>query len=160
WYERAFAIGGDDSPVARARGLFGATHIAEARGDEQLIDKFEEVVDALRVSGETRWQVLAMTHLALAYAYETGDKERAERLSAEALALARETGDLRGEAITISNVSHHLLLEGDEAGAEKSLEQAVGLLRELGDAYGVASCLCDLATLAFRRGDVETSIAE
>jgi len=160
WYERAFAIGGDVSHVARARSLFGATHIAEARGDEELIERFEEVVDALRVSGETRWQILAMTHLALAYAYERGDKERAERLSTEALALARETGDKRGEAITISNLSHHLLLEGDERGAEKTLERAVGLLRELGDAYGIASCLCDLATLAFRRGDVETSIAE
>ena len=33
WYERAFAVAANASETARARGLFGAAHMAEARGD-------------------------------------------------------------------------------------------------------------------------------
>jgi tetratricopeptide (TPR) repeat protein len=118
WYERALAIGGDVSPIARGRGLFGATHMKEARGDLQaVVPEFEEVLVALRASGETRWLILAMTHLAIAHG-DSDEMERAQALSDEAIALARATGDLRGEAVTRINLGHLRMMEGNEAAAE------------------------------------------
>ena len=77
WYARAFAVGDDASPTARARGVFGAAHIAEARGDaEQARIDFEEAVRLLGEIGETRWLILALTHLAGAYR-ALGHPERA-----------------------------------------------------------------------------------
>jgi predicted ATPase len=153
WYERALALG-PGAPTPHARALFGAAHVSEARGEPELPRRFEEVVEALRASGETRWQILAMTHLAGAYA-EAGDAERAERLSAEGIALARETGDVRGEAITMSNLAYARTVEGDLAGAAKLLEEALVALRTIKDAYGIAMCSTHLAQLAVRRGDVD-----
>jgi predicted ATPase/class 3 adenylate cyclase len=153
WYERALALG-PGSAMPHARALFGAAHVSEARGEPELPRQFEEVVEALRASGETRWQILAMAHLAAAYA-EEGDAERAERLSAEGIALARETGDVRGEAITISNLAYARTVEGDLAGAAKLLEEALVALRTINDTYGIAMCSTDLAQLAVRRGDVD-----
>ena len=153
WYERALALG-PGSPKARARALFGEAHVREARTDPELPKHYEQVVDALRLSGETRWLVLAMTHLAGAYA-ERGDMERAEKTSAEGLALARETGDVRGEAVTLTNLAYTRAIDGDFAEAEKLLEDGLRALRSIDDVYGIAVCASDLAQHALRRGDAD-----
>jgi len=153
WYTRAVALDGATSPMAHARVLFGVAHVTEALGSEGLTQQFEEVAEALRVAGETRWRILAMTHLAIAYVGE-GELARGRRMSAEALSLARSTGDLRGEAITTSNLAYQLTVEGDEAGAAALLEEAVVAFRALGDTYGLAGALFDLAVLTIRRGDI------
>jgi tetratricopeptide (TPR) repeat protein len=114
WYARAFAVGGDASPTARARGVFGAAHIAEARGDaEQARIDFEEAVRLLGEIGETRWLILALTHLAEAYR-ALGHPERAAAIRLEALTLAQQSGDVRGEAVVKSNMANSLFADGDE----------------------------------------------
>jgi predicted ATPase/class 3 adenylate cyclase len=153
WYERALALG-PGSAKAHARALFGEAHVREARSDPELRRSYEDVVEALRTSGETRWLILAMTHLAGAYA-EKGDMARAERLSAEGIALAQRTGDVRGEAVTMVNLAYSRTLEGDLAGAEKLLQDALPAVRSINDAYSIAMCSSDLAKLAVRRGDVD-----
>jgi predicted ATPase/class 3 adenylate cyclase len=153
WYERSLALG-PGSAKAHARALFGEAHVWESRSDSELPSRYEEVVEALRASGETRWLILAITHLAGAYA-EKGDMARAESASAEGLGLAQETGDLRGEAISLTNLAYTRTLEGDDAGAEKLLEDALVVLRSIKDTYGIAMCSGDLAQLAIRRGDVD-----
>ena len=155
WYARAFAVGDDASPTARARGVFGAAHIAEARGDaEQARIDFEEAVRLLGEIGDTRWLILALTHLAMAYR-TLGDPERAAGTHREALALAQESGDVRGTAVVKSNMAHFLLADGDEDSASPLFAEALEGHRSVGDVYGTALSYASLATLAFRRGDVE-----
>jgi predicted ATPase/class 3 adenylate cyclase len=155
WYARAFAVGGDVTPTARARGVFGAAHIAEARGDaEQARTDFEEAVRLLAEIGETRWLILALTHLAGAYR-TLGDRERADGIHEEALALAQQSGDVRGEAIVKSNMAAVLMADGEDGRAASLYAEALDGHRSVGDVYGTALCLANLATVAFRRGDVE-----
>jgi tetratricopeptide (TPR) repeat protein len=155
WYARAFAVGDDASPTARARGVFGAAHIAEARGDaEQARIDFEEAVRLLGEIGETRWLILALTHLAGAYR-ALGHPERAAGIHQEALALARQSGDVRGEAVVKSNMAIFLFADGDEERAASLYADALEGHRSVGDVYGMALSLANLATVALRRGDVE-----
>jgi predicted ATPase/class 3 adenylate cyclase len=155
WYARAFAVGDEASPTARARGTFGAAHIAEARGDagQARID-FEEAARLLGEIGETRWLILALTHLAGAYR-KLGHPERANVIHREALALAQKSGDVRGEAVVKSNMAVFLTGDGDEERAAPLFAEALEGHRSVGDVYGTALSYTNLATLAFRRGDVE-----
>jgi tetratricopeptide (TPR) repeat protein len=155
WYARAFAVGDDASPTARARGAFGAAHIAEARGDaEQARVDFEEASRLLGEIGETRWLILALTHLAGAYR-TLGDRDRADGAHREALALAQQSSDVRGASVVKSNMAWVLLADGDEERAAPLLEEALEGHRSVGDVYGTANCSANLALVALRRGDIE-----
>jgi predicted ATPase/class 3 adenylate cyclase len=156
WYERAFAIAADVSETARARGLFGAAHMAEARGDvDQARIQFEESANLLRSMGETRWLILALAHLAGTYV--DSHPEHAETILIEALGLAEANGDLRGTAIVKANLAGKLLVEGHEERAAVLIEEALESHRRLGDVYGAASCLADLAILAHSHADLEVA---
>jgi predicted ATPase len=156
WYERAFAVGGDASETARARGLFGAAHMAEARGDvEQARMQFEESATLLRRLGETRWLILALAHLS--GAYFDSDRQRADRIISEALELAEASGDLRGAAIVKGNLANQLFAEGDDERAATLMMEALEGHRALGDVYGAATCLASFAILAHRHGDLEVA---
>jgi tetratricopeptide (TPR) repeat protein len=155
WYARAFAVASDATPTARARGVFGAAHIAEARGDaEQARVDFEEAARLLGEIGETRWLILALTHVAWAYR-SLGDPERADGSNREALALAEQSSDARGAAVVKSNMASVLLADGDEDRAAPLFEEALEGHRSVGDIYGMAHCSASLAIVAFRRGDIE-----
>jgi predicted ATPase/class 3 adenylate cyclase len=161
WYDRVLALGDETSRKARGRALFGAGHVAESRGDMKLaLVQFGEAIDLLRASDgsadDTRWLILALTHVAVA-STEEGDSEEGRRLSAEALELARSTGDIRGEAVILGNMAHQQTVEGDTTGVEELLAQSLDLFRTVGDVYGVATSFSDLARLAFRKGDLEAA---
>ena len=156
WYERAFAVAANASETARARGLFGAAHMAEARGDvDRARIQFEESARLLRRIGETRWLILALAHLS--GTYFDSDPQRAKAILMEALVLAESSGDLRGAAIVKGNLAENLLVEGDEERAAALIEEALEVHRRLGDVYGAARCLADLGMLAHRNGDVEVA---
>ena len=160
WYESAFAAGGDPSLKARARAVFGAAHLPESRGDyEASRAEFEEAAKLLHEAGETRWQILALAHLAIAHD-ELDDSRRGEEAHDEALALAKSTGDVRGVAVVNANRGYAALVAGDDARAEELLSEALAGDRELGDIFGIALTLSNLALIAFRRGDVETAEAD
>ena len=157
WYERALAVGANASDTARARGLFGAAHMAEARGDiDQARGQFEESATLLRRIGETRWLVLALAHLS--GSYFDSDPERAEMILTDALVLAEASGDLRGAAIVKANLATKLLVENDDVHAAMLLADALESFRELGDVYGAATCLADRGRIAYRSGDLELAI--
>jgi predicted ATPase/class 3 adenylate cyclase len=160
WYERALAIGQDASPTARARGVFGMAHMIEARGDvEQARVRFGEAAALLRQIGETRWLILALTHLASAH-HELGDEPRARAMNDEALELARESGDIRGAAIVRANIGGNLFLEGDDEAAAAVIRDALEGMRSVGDIFGVAACLGTLGWIALRSGDLGAASAE
>jgi predicted ATPase/class 3 adenylate cyclase len=157
WYERAFAVGENASPTARARGVFGAAHVAESSGDaEQARIQFEQAVDLLRQIGDTRWLILALTHLAQAH-HHLADRTRAQSVNDEALALALGSGDVRGAAVVRGNLGYNLLVEGDKQHATALLEESLEGSRVANDTYGIASCLANLAILALRAGELEVA---
>ena len=152
WYERAFAVGDNASETARARGLFGAAHMAEARGDAlEAREQFQEAADALRRIGSTRWLILALAHLAGTF---NEDPDQAQRIYREALALAEGSGDVRGAAIVKGNYAELVLTLGDDQRAAQLRQEALEGHRALGDVYGVATSLASLAAAALRRGDL------
>jgi tetratricopeptide (TPR) repeat protein len=160
WYDRAFTVRGDASPTARARAVFGAAHMAEARGEAELARvQFEEAADIFRLTDDTRWRILALTHLAQACHVE-GDARRAKDLNAEALALARRTGDVRGAAVTTSNRAYNLTVEGEDDRAAELSEEALEGFRLVGDIYGTAMTLENLSILALRGRDVDAAAAK
>jgi predicted ATPase/class 3 adenylate cyclase len=157
WYERAFAVGDGASESARARGLFGSAHMAEARGDRaRTQEEFQRAAALLRQIGETRWLILALAHLGGTY---DADHRRAESTYLEALELAEASGDIRGAAIAKGNLGYHLFERGDEQRAVVLIEEALAGHRALADVYGIAACLSNLAEFALRRGDLEAAAA-
>jgi tetratricopeptide (TPR) repeat protein len=158
WYERAFAVGDNASVTARARGLFGAAHVSESRGNsEQTRIRMSEAVDLFRQAGDERWLVLALTHLALAHG-SLGDRDECQRLNHEALALAEAAGDVRGAAVVKANMAYHRLTWGAEPDDVRPLfEEALAGERAIGDTYSVATSLMNLAQLDLRGRDVDTA---
>jgi tetratricopeptide (TPR) repeat protein len=153
WYGRAFAVAGEASNLARARAIFGAAHVAEARGDNELAEQqFKEAADRFRLLGETRWLILALTHLATAHR-RLGDPVRGELLNREALELALRNGDVRGAAVIRGNMAFDLLAVGEEERARGLLQEALEGSRTVGDVYMIASCLMNLASIDLRAGE-------
>jgi non-specific serine/threonine protein kinase len=159
WYERAFAVGQNVSPTARARGLFGIAHMAEAGGDlERARTLFGEAADIFRRIGDTRWLVLALTHLAGAHTY-LGDTQRAVAINDEALDLADRGGDVRGAAVVRGNQGNAFMLSGDDRRAGALFERALEDYRSVGDTCGTASCLENLAVICLRGGEIDAAAA-
>ncbi|MGZ4414109.1 MAG: ATP-binding protein [Gaiellaceae bacterium] len=158
WYERALAVAANASEIARARGLFGAAHMAEARGDvDRARSQFEESAGLLQRLGETRWLILALAHLSGAYG--DSDPQHAKAILIEALGLAEASGDLRGAAIVKGNLADILLREGNNERAATLMEEALEGHRALGDIYGAATSLATLAVIARRHGDLDGAAA-
>jgi predicted ATPase/class 3 adenylate cyclase len=158
WYERAFAVAANASEIARARGLFGAAHMAEVRGDvDQARSQFEESARLFRRLDETRWLILALAHLSGAYG--DSDPQHAKAILIEALELAEASEDLRGAAIAKGNLADLFLAEGDDERATALTEEALEGHRALGDIYGAATSLASLAVLARRHGDLDGAAA-
>jgi non-specific serine/threonine protein kinase len=160
WYERALALGAGTSTTARARGIFGSAHVAESLGDSKdARTRFERAAKLLREAGETRWLILALTHLATAYG-DLGDAVRKRSLNEEALTLAHETGDVRAAGIVKSNIAFEFFESGDDERAALLWSESLEALRAVGDTYGVGSILGNTATVAIRRGDLENAVAD
>ena len=116
WYRRAFAAGGEISELVGARAVFGWAHVPEARGETvRARARFQEAAALFRALGETRWLVLALTHLASAEA-ALGDPAGGRRLNDEALALAVSSGDRRNAGLVRGNLAAHAFDEATTSG--------------------------------------------
>jgi len=156
WYERAFAVGDEASPKARARAMLGFAHVDESRGDAASARRrFEEAAELLGAVGETRWRIVALVHL-IGLMHDAGEVERAERLTDEASSLAADSGDVRAASLIKLNESWRLLFGDPDLDSVRALtEEALAGLRAIGDFYGIASGLDQLAAVSLRSGDVE-----
>ena len=91
------------------------------------------------------------------------DRERAQALLDESLALWREAGDRPGEAVVLNRLGFRASQRGELAEAHRLVAQALAIRRRLGDQLGTANSLTDLGHLARARGDLvaaRTSYAE
>ena len=119
---------------------FGLAHMTEARGDARRArEQYEAAAELLRAVGETRWLVLALTHLAGTYRHD--DPARLHALQEEAIAIADRNGDIRGAAIAKCNLADQLIVEGRTEEAATLLEEALDGLRAIEDIHGTAAAL-------------------
>jgi tetratricopeptide (TPR) repeat protein len=82
-----------------------------------------------------------------------GDYEEAAEQHRAALAILRELGERRAEALTLNNLALALVhTEGGVAPAIAHFEEALGLLRELGDEEHEGQVIANLASVRRRQG--------
>ncbi len=112
---------------------------------------YQRVLDLDRQAGDRAGQ--AHTHQQLAYLWERQrDLPRSLGHAEEALALYRQDGHERGEAIALGKVGWYQTLLGDH-------RRAVDLLRELGARYEQTVSLRHLGDLHVAAGDPEAARA-
>src|SRR5206468_7413413 len=70
----------------------------------------------------------------------------------QALALAREIHDRRGEAAVLNNLGLLQQTKGEADQAEQNLQRALALNSELGERRAMASNLSNLGTMSEKRG--------
>lgn len=86
------------------------------------------------------------------------DYERAVPLYQQALELARELGDRRGESATLNNWASIEWELGDLPAARAHYEQALALYRQLGNRLGEAKALNNLSNVLANQGDLNGSL--
>lgn len=84
-----------------------------------------------------------------------GDVSRAGALHADALAIARQTGDQEAIARSLNNLGVVAYAHGSYDEAETLLNENLAIARGLGDDAIVATALTDLGNVAFYRRDLE-----
>ena len=84
-----------------------------------------------------------------------GNYSEAEKKYAEALSLARETGDKANQANALLNLGFIFSTSGREAQAVPYWEESLALTREVGNGSGEALALYNLAIAAYNGGDVK-----
>jgi predicted ATPase len=83
----------------------------------------------------------------------SGDKDRAQVLFEQALALFRRLGDKRGIAIATGYLGHLAALRGDYGKARKLLTESLASPQELGDGVSIALMYNFLGQIPLRQGD-------
>jgi tetratricopeptide (TPR) repeat protein len=86
-----------------------------------------------------------------------GDIVEWRRCCDDALAAARDAGDLRGEAASEINLGAMLYVQSRFGEARRRFERAAGLCQRIGDGYGRAGALCGVAATVRINGDPEAS---
>jgi len=92
-------------------------------------------------------------------AWERGDYARAEALTEQSLALARDHGDGVGVVGALCSLAVLAINRGDREGAEARGAEALALARELGYARGVGRALLALGEAARYQGDHDRALA-
>ena len=81
-------------------------------------------------------------------AYKQSDSAVAQALHEESLTIYRQSGNLRGMASSLNNLSNVAQYLGDNAGARALLEECLTIHRQLGDLRGMATSLANLGNVA------------
>jgi predicted ATPase/DNA-binding SARP family transcriptional activator len=84
-----------------------------------------------------------------------GDANEGSMYGAEALAVATEMGDRRGEALALKNLGFVSFIQGRMGEAVGLDEAALERFREMGDDWGVAATLDDMGSIVTYTGDHE-----
>jgi tetratricopeptide (TPR) repeat protein len=152
--ERVIATQGDIPTEERAAVFSEAAYLAEAQGDFERAQAYQEEALALHeTSGDTDGIATALGGLG-EIARQRGDLTRARRRHGEALEAWRRVGDSAGVAGALLDVGLIRQLEGDYAGAEPDLQESLTLFRRVHDKLGEAHALNRLGLLAMSTGDL------
>jgi tetratricopeptide (TPR) repeat protein len=89
--------------------------------------------------------------------YFTNDRDGAREAYEESLDIAREVGDIRGEAEGTYNLAFAHMLAAESAAARELLERAIVMYGELGDPVRQAHAKTALGMISLQEGDEEAS---
>jgi len=104
-------------------------------------------------------QLLADTHNAAGIGYmQLGQAQPAAESYERAIRLRAQSGDVRGQALALSNLSTVRAVQGQFDAATEALQSARALLAPLGDSAAEADVLNSMGTLQEERGNFESAL--
>lgn len=130
-----------------------------AEGEKVAQDvKSEEIKEAKEIKEDTTIQKPHESGDLLRQAYAlmgAGNRSEAEKKYAEALDIARKTGDKADQANALLNLGFLFSSSGREAQAVPYWEESLSLAREIGDGSRESLALYNLSIAAYNRGDIQ-----
>jgi len=152
WCLRALALP-DDAPTLRAGTLLGAGRLAYCRNDIAAArTHIAAVVAFARAAGDQDRLATALTYLG--HVALIGDREEAQQLYAESLAIGQASGDRRSEALNLSGLGNVAIRREDYAAARPLLVAALARAEETGMHGEAAFVLRCLGRVAFAHGEL------
>jgi predicted ATPase/DNA-binding SARP family transcriptional activator len=146
WLERILEIGGEPSVTARLKVVQALANLCYGQGDHSAARLHFE--DSLRLSlslEDLRSQASAQASLAN-IELVTGNYPDARRLFIQSLDLFEKTSDVRGTALTLSNLAILAgLSEQDYAAAHDLQLRGLSMFRQLDAKYSIAQECCNIA---------------
>jgi predicted ATPase len=156
WFDEALALPADEISLERGRALDARSTIAEYLGDATGARAYAtEAVAVLRRLGDPGH--LAMALQGRAAAERAFDPVRASAFGAEALELARVSGDRRVERTVLVNLGEYECERGAYERGRALIEQGIAISRELGDEPWATVASHGLAELELQRGELESA---
>ncbi len=130
----------NDTALATAKYYLGVAYTVKGNYDIALSYTLEGLKTAKAI-GASKIQSKIIISLAVLYEY-LGEIDNALAFNREAIALARETRDLRCEATALNNYAILLMTyKDDKAGAMENFKQSLSIRRKLNAKHQVASSL-------------------
>lgn len=135
--------------VARARSLQGSAYRALGQYDLATA-ALEDSIRLFGAAGDPGSKPLLSLGSLQA---EQGDLSRAQQTFEEALQVAQQIGNRRGEAIALTDLGHLQLDRGDLENARTIYVRAIAIQREIEDTRNAGSSLSNLGRLLFQLGN-------
>ncbi len=131
--------------------LVGVALMSQGQWDPSL-HLLQQTLDEAQAFGLLKPQAFCLNSLAM-WAALRDDPVRSLDLHRACLALWRQAGDRRAEAIAVYNIGAAWLSLGELAAARQGLEEGLRLGRQNGDRAFECAILCGLSELALWQGD-------
>jgi predicted ATPase/class 3 adenylate cyclase len=154
WLDAALEHRDSLSRPALAKALFAkANLLLEIGVDHRQADTLlTESLSLFQALGDTIWTVRTISMLGWA-ALRAGDVDRSVEFREQALALARDEGDLWNLAMALGNLGGSLLKAEDLARARAVYDESLAVYRAVGEPAGIGLALWGLGMTALGEGD-------
>jgi predicted ATPase/class 3 adenylate cyclase len=154
WLDAALVHRDSLSQPTLAKALFAKASLlleigVDHRQAETLLTESRSLFQAL---GDTTWTVRTISMLGWA-ALRAGDVDRSVELREQALALARDEGDMWNLAMALGNLGTSLLKAEDLARARAVYDESLAAYRAVGEPEGIGLALWGLGMTALGEGD-------
>ncbi len=159
WLARALSQSADISPDVLATALWWSARQAAAQDDVKAeIPLLEEALRLFRMLERSRETSFVLGELGW-IALQLGDRERAEQLCEEALAVARDTGDAAAISAQLNYLADVHSARGDHLRALAAHEEALALRRTLDNPMLVTNSTYNLGIAAWENEEIERARA-
>lgn len=155
--EQLSRVVAEDERDGEAWFLLGKFAIMEGDARTAVDDYLVRAQVLANRTGES--QLLADTHNASGIGYmQLGQAQPAAESYERAIRLRAQAGDVRGQALAMSNLSTVRAVQGQFDAATEALQSARALLAPLGDSAAEADVLNSMGTLQEERGNFESAL--
>ncbi|MCV7170768.1 LuxR family transcriptional regulator [Mycobacterium manitobense] len=161
WFDAALSDRNGDpesvAPAVRARALADKASLNAHMG---ATDSMEDVLRGLAIAKEVDDPVLLLRVLSACAGIAVYDREIAEPYFAEAIALARATGDGWRLSQILGWQAFGLTMEGDPVAIRAAAEEGRDVAAAIGDTFSSHACRWCLAVAQGMTGDVAGAVAQ